>query len=353
MFEGNNPFASALERALESLALEDISIDGAGMHRDATVRLGGRPIRLALRWAGRGWPHEVEEAVRDVGEPWPLELVVVAREFSAGALRLLRARRANWADLAGQARIVVPDRLAVLREPPRSPASVAKPQLLRWSPSAVSTAEAVLTHDSPIRTARLAELTGWSTPQVSKVLQAFDRRGWTRRTGPQRGPTASREIADREGLLAEWSEWLREQQRPRRFAHTTRRDALALVDDELATALARHSWMLSGWAGAALLAPLSTTVPTVQAYVSADDFRDLPSLLADTSLHLVDEGGRIEFWPADEHTLRLAHREGRVPVASPPRVYADLRRFGDRGADAADHLRTWWLEAPTRRGDSQ
>jgi hypothetical protein len=343
--EGNNSYEKALERAFEGLALERITLTGSGSRRDATVRVGGRDTELALRWAGRGWPHEVEAAIQDIESPWPAGLVVVASQFSSGAVSLLRERDANWADLVGQARIVIPDRVAIVREPPRSANPPREPPLLWWSPSAISTAEAVLTPDASLRTKDLADLTGWSMSQISKTLRAFDRHGWTRQTGPERGPTALREVVDAGSLLSEWSRQLIAEKRPQRFAHTTRRDTMTLVSDELAPALAHSDWMLSGWAGAALLAPLSTTVPTVQAYLARDPFHGLSEVLAGTQLHAVDEGGRIEFWPADEHTLRLARRERGLPVASPPRVYADLKRLGERGADAADHLRSWWMTA--------
>src|SRR5258708_20296457 len=73
------------------------------------VKAKGRPV-VTLRGvsAGEGWPCDVRKVLRDVGPKWPIDLVAVAPRFSPGAVRILLAAGANWADSAGEVRIVRP-----------------------------------------------------------------------------------------------------------------------------------------------------------------------------------------------------------------------------------------------------
>ena len=63
---------------------------------------------------------------------------------------------------------------------------------------------------------------------------------------------------------------------------------------------------MSGWAALELVAPFATTTPNLHIYVAEDD-------VAGTLSRAIDTG---------------------VPVASRPRIYADLASFAARGLDA-------------------
>ena len=330
----------ALDRALDGLAVVEAveaNDDGARV----SIRARTRGYRLRAIWAGAGWPADVNRAIRDVGEEWPPDLVVVARNLSTGSRELLERRGASWVDGTGAARIVAPD-LLVVRDAQHQMGAVQR--TFSWSPSAVSIAEALLSRKSPsgVRTSELATLTGWSTPQISQVLSAFDAEGWTTKWGAQRGPGASREIVDAARLLDAWAEEVSGLAPERRFAERIVNDPMQFLVDELAPVLDEHgvSWAVTGWAAAEHLAPFATAVPTLQVYVEDRAFRGpLTQAMADIPVREVDAGGRIEFRSADPRALRLAARSNGIPLATAPRVYADLRALGGRGEDAAMHLR--------------
>lgn len=65
---------------------------------------------------------------------------------------------------------------------------------MSWSKSSLDIAEVMLTRPGARLTVPdLAVASGWSKPQVSLVLQEFDRLEWTSRHRPGRGPNVFRE----------------------------------------------------------------------------------------------------------------------------------------------------------------
>jgi hypothetical protein len=325
--------------AIDGATATDDGQSGAGV----PIRLhNGHTVAFDLRWAGEGWPQDVRLAATNVSEPWPANVVLLARRLSPGAIEWLRARGANWADEAGQARILGPDGLTVIREPAHLPLDKHTPSTFKWSKSALATAEAILAReDRVLRATELASTTGWSKPQTANVLLAFDRRGWTVKRGTMRGPGARRELVDADGLLAAWSSATGELPRTTRLAHRATQDAMSLLYDNIAPAFGhRIGWAVSGWAGLELTAPFATTTPSLHIYIARADFTGpLSEAIEQANLHEVDEGGRVVFWAADHHVLSLASHQKEIPVVSPPRLYADLSSFGARGQDAADHVR--------------
>lgn len=327
--------ASAVDGAIVESGTRPAQADLSIRTRD------GRSIAIDVKWAGEGWPQDVRRAASEVPDPWPSDVVVVARQLSSGAIEWLRARGANWADEVGQARILGPDGLIVIREPRVVPMERSA-RSFTWSPSALTVAETVLSRpDGPLRAAELARASGWSVPQVANVLKAFDARGWTVKRGSARGPHAHRELIDADALLADWSGGVAVEPRRTRVAHQATRDVLALLREQLAPALDRGlGWALSGWAGLELAAPFATTTPSLHVYVAEDDFAGpLSDAVERAGLREVDEGGRVTFWAADPRTLAFATRHGEIPVVSPPRLFADLTALGGRGQDAADHVK--------------
>lgn len=351
------------------LAVENVShrilaaaIDGAVVRSrtspaqtDLSIRTrDGRTIPVDVKWAGEGWPQDVRRAASGVPDPWPSEVVVLAHRLSSGAIDWLRERDANWADEAGQVRILGPGGLIVIREPARPPVERSA-RSFRWSPSALTVAEAILSRpDGPLRAAELASASGWSVPQVGNVLKAFDAQHWTVKRGPARGPRARRELVDADALLAEWTAGVAREPRRTRIAHRATRDVLALLRAELTPALDRGlGWAVSGWAGLELAAPFATTTPSLHVYVAEDDFAgSLSDVIERAGLREVDEGGRVTFWAADARTLAFATRREGIPVVSPPRLFADLTALGGRGQDAAGHVKELLID-PLHRPASE
>jgi len=292
-------------------------------------------------WIGGGWPGDVSAALAEIppGE-WPRDLVIAAQRMSPGALALTNARNANWADETGAAKIIAP---GIVVERPGAPDIEKADRGLSWSPAAIAAGEALLAREWPegVGTTELASLIQWSPSKISQVLQMFDAQGWTIKYGPQRGPRARREVVDPEALLGAWAESMAAEDHEQRLAHRVLRSSLQFLEDELAEALSNHvRWALSGWAAANEVAPLIDTVPSLQIYIHEDDFDGpLDSVVREAGLSDVAEGGRVAFYPAHQSVLALSEQTGIGPVASAPRVYADLLALGGRGADAAMHLK--------------
>lgn len=344
----------ALRRAFDGLpaALEPIEAAPGVQDAEFRVRLAGRAYRLRARWIGEGWPSEVKRATSGLDREWPRDLVATARRFSKGALETLSALDANWADESGRSRIIRPPGIAIVKERTRDRDRVGTTHRVRWSPSAMGVAEAILqlriedpSRELQLRTGELAARTNWSPSQVSQVLQGFDAAGWTAPRGGRSGKLAWRELADPAALLDAWAQYAG----PRTFrvlqGHVAARDLVRFAHMQLGPALHGRGirWALTGWAGLELLAPFATTTPLLQAYVAADDFDTaLRSAIHEVNIRLVTEGARVEFRAADFAIIsQIAHppMDPSVLVASTPRVYSDLLVMGGRAADAAAHLR--------------
>jgi hypothetical protein len=352
----NNEIQLALDRALDGLAVVE-AVETKDEVARVLIRGRARNYRLRALWAGAGWPADVDRAIRHLGEEWPPDLVVVARSLSAGSREMLERKGASWADGSGDAHIVARD-LLVMREAKQQPG--ADRRAFSWSPSAVSIAEALLNRKSPygVRATELAMLTGWSPPQISQVLGAFDAEGWTTKWGPQRGPGASREVADGARMLDAWAEEVSAVKPERRFAERIFKDPMQFLVDELGPVLDNHDigWAVTGWAAAELLAPFATAVPALQVYIEERALRGpLSQAMQDIPVREVASGGRIEFRSANSHLLKLAARRNGIPLATAPRVFADLQMLGGRGEDAAMHLREEVILKnllPRRRSDT-
>jgi hypothetical protein len=342
--------ATALEGASVEAAPGKSSVDLVIRTRD------GGTIPIEAKWAGEGWPQDVRRAAAMVGEHWPENVVLLARNLSPGAIEWLRDRGANWADEAGQARIIGPGGLVVIREPAQPPGKKRAPGSFSWSRSAIAVAETILAHKNrPLRVAELADESEWSGAQAAKVLKAFDGQGWTVKQGTARGPGAHRKLIDPDGMLAAWSAAVADSPRETRIAHRATKDVMALLRNDLGPALeGRTGWAVSGWAGLELAAPFATTTPGLHIYVADTQFAGpLSAAIEAAGLREVDEGGRVTFWAADDRVFNCSQRVEDVPVVSAPRLFADLSSFGGRGGDGADHVKEQLIDPLHRERSTQ
>jgi hypothetical protein len=355
MVAAENRLARILALAFDGTAVVRAGKPGKGSGFVVKTGAGGQ-IELRAVWAGEGWPDDVRRAAADVANPWPSDVVLLARRLSSGALEWLRARGANWADEDARARIAGPSGLLVIREPAVSAPERDAARDFSWSPSSLSIAELILARPyERLRAAELARDGGWSTAQAASVLGTFDTQGWTIKRGPARGPGAYREILDADAMLSAWSVAVGKEARDTRIAHRATRDVMTLLAGELREALEKNSsWAVSGWAGLELTAPFTTTVPSVHIYIADEDFAGpLTAAIDAAGLREVDEGGRVIFWRADPRILNLAGRKDGVPVVSAPRLYADLSSFEARGQDAADHIKTLLIDPLHPTGEAE
>lgn len=308
---------------------------------DLSIDHGSRPERLIGHWV-RGWPSDVRALLDAVGRPWPREHVVLAPRFSPGAIALLESAGANWGEATGRGRIRTSGGLAVsTADREFSATKLQDSGALIWSPARADIAEILLVQRMVPRLEELKRLTGWSVPQISQTLRAFDRQGWTTRGGSARGVGATRELAGWEPLLESWAAYLTAAPRHGISAHATFRDPLSYIETTLARAWKDLRWSASGWAGLQLTAPFVTSVPRLHLYVDAKQFHTaLPLALGAAGLREVGEGARVEIWPAREAAfVGSADRRPGVRVVHGTRLYADLLALGDRGREAALHVR--------------
>lgn len=338
-----NRITSILHAALAELPELAISlVDRPGHHARATFDISWAWSRVHHKlesiWTPRGWPSDVRHAIADVPAPWPRHLVVVSDALSPGALVSLSRQDANWADAIGNVRLLVPPGLSVVKEALEK--SPAKARTLSWSASSVAIAERILRQPAvKIEVSELAGHSGWSAPQVSNVLQAFDEAGWTTRHGPPRGRGVWRELINAGSLLEAWSAHIVANRPARRLGHRFLRDPMEFLRGPLVAAIDRDDgWAVTGWAGLELRAPFVNIMPSVQIYLSEDRFtQDVDRIFRSAGIHEVEDGANIELWKAGRELL--VEFVDNLPVATPARLYADLLALGGRGQDGAQHLR--------------
>ena len=350
MRRGNLRAASVLVRALEDIPAQAAHVveasDGA-----VVVRHGSQLTTLRPLWVGEGFPRDVADHVRTDAQV-DTHVVHVARAFSPGALDILTRARASWADETGRMFIAAPGLFVERRLADPSAPPARRARSISWSPGARILAEVILhsttgtwqpggTRRLP-RVRDLAEQAGITSGYASRVLTDFDTTGWTAKVGGAQGPTSGRELRDPGAMLDAWAHAPARDNGLR--AHTLVTDPLLLVERTIAPAWPAGTWMTTGWAGLDERAPWATSTPRTDLYLDEHLYADrlaLTRLLEEAALTEVDSGERVTVRPAPAAALRLATREGRVPVASDVRLYADLLRTGGvRGTDAAEHLRT-------------
>jgi hypothetical protein len=322
-------------RAVSTVLDADVLVQPAadGIHALRVVGLPRQP-RFRAAWVRRGWPADVRARL----ERSPEVTLVVAPEFSSGARQLLDERAINWVDetgaanLRGEGLLVRVDRALAPKDPAPSGAS--------WSEIAVLAAEATLAAPpAQITTAWIAAHAGCSIARASRILTGWDQEGWTAKHGPPRGRGAHRVLEHPHAMLESWTAHLNDGPIERWFAHTTSRN-LDDVQARLTSTLDDLAFGWTGWAAAQQLAPFVTQLPVLHLRVDERYARrDLAPRLEDAGLTITDDAGRIELWRTPDNAFSLTTLSPSGPLVSWPRVYADLKRLGGRGDDAAQHLR--------------
>jgi hypothetical protein len=323
-----------VRRVLATVLDAEVSVDDLRADTWPVIVRGFKPApRFCAVWVRRGWPSEVREATKRA----PEATLLLAPAFSPGAREFLDERALNWADETGGARIHAAGLIVRLDG---DPIPEPKPKALSWSPAGVRAAEAILTlAPEQIATAWLAEHARCSVARASGILQQWDAEGWTIKSGPPRGRSASRTLNDAGSLLDAWTAHLNSKPMERWFAHTTSRDLLD-IEATITETMAGLTIAWTGWAAAAELAPFVTQLPVLHLRVGEGLLRrDVEPGLRKAGLTVTDAAGRVELWRTNEDAFAYVAPSQRGPLCSWPRVYADLVRIGGRGVDAAEHLR--------------
>ncbi len=334
-----------LEQVLEWLPANFRIAPGKRRGTDLIVGVGKVAYDFQTKLAGEGWPSDVHQVLSSVPKKWPRNLIVIAHRFSRGSLEMLRFRDANWADTVGNVHVHALPGLLIDRVAPAS--DISRPNGFVWSPSSIDIAEGLLSQpDKRIRVSEVAKATNWSSARVTSILRGFDQMGWTDRHGGKQGQGVWRELIKPGSMLEAWTEHASRGRSPSRSAHALMRDPVAYVRERIAPILnKRVEWALTTWAAADILAPYAAFVPTLHLYVPDEFLRAqrFESAIKNAGLNEVQEGANVVFWGANHRLFRHAPKAS-IPVASVPRVYADLISLGDRATDVARHLRETLLE---------
>lgn len=303
----------------------------------------GLSIPIQLKWAGAGFPRDVERALVGVRRGGGAPAVVVAKELSPGARELLDREGINWLTEGGAARLNLGSIIIDRETDALQSSQKLQRDELRWTPAIAAIAEALL--DAYVRskfdhvpsTTILASRSGRSLGSVSAALQQFDREGWTQPPPVSRGPSARRRILQPQLMLDSWSQWANFYERPIRY-HSAQRDPIQtarLLQKTFGSAAA-----FGGRFAADFVAPFSSNVRTVRCYLSDElDAVDREQALASIGFARSDESNRVEVLDAPRNVISGAQERDGYWLVSPIRIYKDLLRDGVRGEDAAQHLR--------------
>jgi hypothetical protein len=300
-----------------------------GDDRSVELVVGGQ--RLRIGWAGDGNLRDVREllAKHDAGLD-----VVAARRMSPAARELLADAGIGWADQSGAAEIAVGGIVVSREGRPPDPA-----QRRNWTPAVMAVAEALLC-GTDATVAATEEVTGLSTGSCTNALRFLTDRGLLS-ADAKRGRGSARRVDDPDRLLDAYAA-------AAEAAKPTPKLQVGLQGRDLLEALGEVgeawdsrgvAWAATGVAAAAVLAPLLTSVSSIEVFIDANSPAGLEARAAEAGLRPI-EGGRLTLHPFPSASVsRLAERHDALRLAPWPRVYADLRQSGVRGEEAAEHLR--------------
>lgn len=287
---------------------------------------------LDIQWIGEGSLADAR-GVLAKGRRRPD--VAVARRLSPGAREALSEAGIGWVDETGAAEIAVGSIVVSRTGRPPKPAEIPK----RWTAAVLAVAEALLCDTRATVTATVAA-TGLSAGSCTQALRFLTDRGLLEAKA-RRGRFSSRQVADPERLLEAYAS---EAERARTSISlevgVTWRDLVAgLVEAGRKWDRAKLPWAATGAAAASVIAPYLTAVAAVEVYVDAGSMALLEAAAAAVDLRPI-EGGRLTLRPFPTVAVReLASELDGLRVAPWPRVYVDLRQYGVRGEEAAEHLR--------------
>ena len=311
--------AAALPRPVEIVAV--------GPDR---ILVNGTELKVA--WADDGWLPDVRRAL-DAGRERPQ--IVAARRLSPGARAELGDAGIAWVDETGAAEIAIGSIIVV------RPGLVdsARHRPAGWTAATVGVAEALLCDISPTVDA-VSDATGLSTGSCVTALRTLtDLKLLTHNA--KRGRESGRRVVDHDLLLDSYASAAAARKRPPSLrVGVTWRD---VVDG---TITAGRSWTTAGivWAATGavaseVIAPHLTNLNTADVYIAGQSLADLAHSARVAGLEPM-EGGRLQLiaFPTAA-TSRLIEHAHEMTIAPWPRVFADLRVWGVRGEDVAEHLR--------------
>lgn len=298
--------------------------------------------RLRVRWMGSGLVGETRAALAAFARAPD---VAVVRRMSPGARELLSGEGIGWIDELGGAEIafgtIVVSRTGRPPEPAKRPRG--------WTSAVVAVSESLLCGTRATVPA-VREATGLSSGSCTNALRLLTELRLLE-AGARRGRASGRRVANDDGLLEAYAEAALAARPASSLAvGVTWRDPVAGLAELGRSWTARKlDWAATGLVAAAVLAPLLTNVSAATVYVDAGTIAELEAIAARSGLRPI-EAGRLTLAPfPTSATRRHVETVDGIRVAPWPRVYADLRRVGVRGEEAAEHLREVLRDRRRRR----
>ena len=294
------------------------------------LELNGQPV--TVEWLGEGGLRQARELLAGRKERPD---VAAACHMSPGARKALSVAGIGWVDETGAAEITLESLIVS-----RSGHPIKVPQKsLRWSPSVLAIAEALLC-GGRATVGTMQETTGLSAGSATNALRTLTDLGLINAT-TRRGRNSARRIPDQDRLLDAYAAAAASMKPETALTVgvTWRDPATALAETGQRWINAGISWAATSTVAASVFAPYLTTVSTAEVYVERKTIAGLEEVAAKAGLQPI-EGGRLTLRPFPTVTARrLAVVKNGLSLAPWPRVYADLRVVGVRGEEAAEHLR--------------
>lgn len=289
-------------------------------------------LPVEVEWLGAGWPRQVRELLDRPDHPD----LVVATEFSPGALKLLNQAQVSWLDLTGAANIGLPGLLIVVESARGTRVRRAK---MGWTAGVLSVCEGLLVGAGGT-VAELAKATALAPSTVATALK-FLQGEHLLSAEAARGRNARRTVVDRDQLLDTYAAAAARLRSPASIRVGVLWRSPTRGASELGSRLEANgvAWSATGALAADVLAPYLTEVDPWEIYVDGGSPAELRQIAREVGLE-EERGGRLLLRPFPTPAKdALSSEVGGQRVAAWPRVFADLRMIGVRGEEAAEHLR--------------
>lgn len=316
------------ETAVIAVLPSSVEVQVPKSKSSADMIVNGQPI--SIKWAGKGHLGDV----RRILSTGPQPDIVVAQKMSPGARGELAKAGVSWVDEAGFAEVVV-GLIVVSRT--GSPTST-KVRIKRWSPSVIAITEAILCGVAPTVSNTLSA-TGLSEGSCTNALRFLTDQGMLE-SEVERGPMSARRVVDTQKLLDAYIDAV--ERSPSGLSLEVgvigRDPVKELVEIGKRWDHENIAWTSTGLIAAEVIAPLITSVSSMEVYVGAKTIVGLEAVAKKAGL-LPIRGGRLKLKPFPSVAVRnMSEVVHGISVAPWPRIYADLLSAGVRGEDAAEHL---------------
>jgi len=344
--------ANALRRILEEVpAVEHLEVRNVGQEGDravdliAHIDLFGRRHTLVAEVKSSGQPRHVRAALLQLKEyaqrqPEPVTPVFIAPYLSAEAQALCREYDVAFIDLEGNARLAF-STFFVSRQVASKPVPERRELRSLFKPKSAQVLRRMLRAPGRAwRVTELAEAAEVSLGHVSNVRTSLLDREWAQLSGD------GVFLSDPDGLLDAWRDAYEPPIGKRLGFYTTlhgasfedamRKPLASMVGGQIALA----SFSAAQW--------LASYGRTGTHYFYADE-AGLEHLRSTLGLSPSSKGENVVVTVLEEPGLFLDTVEPApdVTCTSPVQTYLDLSNAGERGREAADHLRQERLQWPT------